>query len=77
MGTVSPGFKGRGRRTEPGVELPPGQYLVEDFPVLSPDRHRTSSRRTGRDAGPIHETTFEKGAAHEFGKRSPSAAADP
>jgi hypothetical protein len=35
MGTVSPGFKGRGRRTEPSVELPPGQYLVEDFPVLS------------------------------------------
>jgi hypothetical protein len=35
MGTVSPGFKGRGRRREPSAELPPGQYLVEDFPVLS------------------------------------------
>jgi DMSO/TMAO reductase YedYZ molybdopterin-dependent catalytic subunit len=33
MGTVSPGFRGRRRR--PSVELPPGQYLVEDFPVLS------------------------------------------
>src|SRR5919204_5847474 len=33
MGTVSRGFRGRGRR--PSVELPPGQYLVEDFPVLS------------------------------------------
>jgi DMSO/TMAO reductase YedYZ molybdopterin-dependent catalytic subunit len=33
MGTVSPGF--RGRRERPGPELPPGQYLVEDFPVLS------------------------------------------
>jgi DMSO/TMAO reductase YedYZ molybdopterin-dependent catalytic subunit len=32
MGTVSRGFKGRRRS---GVELPPGQYLVEDFPVLS------------------------------------------
>jgi hypothetical protein len=32
MGTVSRGFKGR-RRTS--AELPPGQYLVEDFPVLS------------------------------------------
>ena len=32
MGTVSRGFKGRRR---PSVELPPGQYLVEDFPVLS------------------------------------------
>jgi hypothetical protein len=32
MSTVSRGFRGRRR---PGVELPPGQYLVEDFPVLS------------------------------------------
>ena len=32
MGTVSRGFKGRRR---PSVELPPGQYLVEDFPILS------------------------------------------
>jgi DMSO/TMAO reductase YedYZ molybdopterin-dependent catalytic subunit len=33
MGIVSPGFSGR-RRTE-GPDLPPGQYLTEDFPVLS------------------------------------------
>jgi DMSO/TMAO reductase YedYZ molybdopterin-dependent catalytic subunit len=33
MSTVSPGFKGR--RERPSAELPPGQYLVEDFPVLS------------------------------------------
>jgi len=32
MSTVSRGFRGRRRLT---VELPPGQYLVEDFPVLS------------------------------------------
>lgn len=32
MGIVTRGFSGRGRRTE---ELPPGQYLTEDFPVLS------------------------------------------
>jgi DMSO/TMAO reductase YedYZ molybdopterin-dependent catalytic subunit len=32
MGAVSHGFKGRRR---PRVELPPGQYLVQDFPVLS------------------------------------------
>jgi hypothetical protein len=32
MSTVSRGFRGRRR---PSVELPPGQYLVEDFPVLS------------------------------------------
>jgi DMSO/TMAO reductase YedYZ molybdopterin-dependent catalytic subunit len=33
MSTVSPGF--RGRRGRPSAKLPPGQYLVEDFPVLS------------------------------------------
>jgi DMSO/TMAO reductase YedYZ molybdopterin-dependent catalytic subunit len=33
VGIVSPGFRGRPRSQ--GVELPPGQYLVEDFPVLS------------------------------------------
>jgi DMSO/TMAO reductase YedYZ molybdopterin-dependent catalytic subunit len=33
MGRVSPGF--RGRRGRPSAGLPPGQYLVEDFPVLS------------------------------------------
>jgi DMSO/TMAO reductase YedYZ molybdopterin-dependent catalytic subunit len=32
MGIVSPGFHGRGR---PAADLPPGQYLTEDFPVLS------------------------------------------
>ncbi len=33
MGIVSPGFSGRRR---PGADnLPPGQYLVNDFPVLS------------------------------------------
>jgi YD repeat-containing protein len=33
MGIVSPGFSGRRRGS--GTDLPPGQYLVEDFPVLS------------------------------------------
>ncbi|HTP15047.1 MAG TPA: sulfite oxidase-like oxidoreductase [Streptosporangiaceae bacterium] len=33
MGIVSRGFHGRPRRTD--VKLPPGQYLTEDFPVLS------------------------------------------
>ena len=32
MGIVSPGFRGRGRSEQ---KLPPGQYLVTDFPVLS------------------------------------------
>ncbi|PZG01528.1 sulfite oxidase-like oxidoreductase [Micromonospora deserti] len=33
MGIVSPGFTGR--RRSPDARLPPGQYLTEDFPVLS------------------------------------------
>lgn len=33
MGIMSPGF--RGRRRSDDRRLPPGQYLVEDFPVLS------------------------------------------
>ena len=33
MAIVSRGFKGRGRSSDP--DLPPGQYLVTDFPVLS------------------------------------------
>jgi DMSO/TMAO reductase YedYZ molybdopterin-dependent catalytic subunit len=33
MGIVSPGFAGR--RSQAGVQLPPGQYLTPDFPVLS------------------------------------------
>ena len=33
MGIVSPGFQGRRRSAD--RTLPPGQYLTEDFPVLS------------------------------------------
>ncbi|MET9264996.1 sulfite oxidase-like oxidoreductase [Amycolatopsis sp. NPDC004079] len=33
MGVVTPGFTGRARGANP--RLPPGQYLAEDFPVLS------------------------------------------
>jgi DMSO/TMAO reductase YedYZ molybdopterin-dependent catalytic subunit len=33
MGIVSPGFSGR--RRSASADLPPGQYLTEDFPVLS------------------------------------------
>jgi DMSO/TMAO reductase YedYZ molybdopterin-dependent catalytic subunit len=33
VGIVSPGFTGRPRKS--GERLPPGQYLTEDFPVLS------------------------------------------
>src|SRR4051812_27006110 len=39
MGIISPGFHGRRRDT--AVKLPPGQYLTEDFPVLTagPTQH--------------------------------------
>ena len=33
MGVVSPGCRGRRRSDRP--DLPPGQYVTEDFPVLS------------------------------------------
>ncbi|WP_248965133.1 sulfite oxidase-like oxidoreductase [Sphaerisporangium perillae] len=33
MGIISRGFRGRPR--DEGVQLPPGQYLTHDFPVLS------------------------------------------
>ncbi|MEV0069669.1 MULTISPECIES: sulfite oxidase-like oxidoreductase [unclassified Amycolatopsis] len=33
MGVITPGFTGRARGGNP--RLPPGQYLTEDFPVLS------------------------------------------
>jgi len=59
MGIVSPGF--RGRRTPTDTQLPPGQYLTTDFPVLS--------------AGPTPRVTHEEwqltitnetGAAHRW-----------
>ena len=34
-GFFSRGFRGRRRPVEQGTQLPPGQYLVEGFPVLS------------------------------------------
>src|SRR5919202_3322096 len=34
-GFISRGFRGRRRPTKQGTQLPPGQYLVEGFPVLS------------------------------------------
>ena len=54
MGIVSPGFFGR--RRQESAELPPGQYLTYDFPVLSagrdparPHRHVGASRITNED----------------------------
>jgi hypothetical protein len=44
-GSVSRGFRGRRRQTEGDPRLPPKQYLVEGFPVLSAG----SIRRTRLD----------------------------
>jgi DMSO/TMAO reductase YedYZ molybdopterin-dependent catalytic subunit len=55
MGIVSPGFTGR--RRPGGEKLPPGQYLVTDFPVLS--------------AGPtprVHPRTWELRVRSETGQ---------
>ena len=35
MTPISRGFSGRRRDTDEADRLPPGQYLVRDFPVLS------------------------------------------
>ena len=35
MGFISRGFRGRRRDTDTSGRVPPGQYVVEDFPVLS------------------------------------------
>lgn len=57
MGIVSPGFKGRSRPEH--EKLPPGQYLVTDFPVLSAGptpRVDTSSWKFSitTEAGQVH-----------------------
>jgi DMSO/TMAO reductase YedYZ molybdopterin-dependent catalytic subunit len=59
MGIVSPGFFGRRRQTD--VELPPGQYLTTDFPVLSAG----PTPRIERDAWALTITT-ELGDEHRF-----------
>ena len=43
MGFVSRGFKGRPRDMPQDARIPPGQYVVRDFPVLSagPTPHRS------------------------------------
>jgi DMSO/TMAO reductase YedYZ molybdopterin-dependent catalytic subunit len=46
MGFISRGFTGRKRRDDRAGRLPPGQYLVEGFPVLS--------------AGPTPRTPLER-----------------
>ena len=59
MGVVSRGFQGRPRRA--AAELPPGQYLTEDFPVLSAG----PTPRVSHDRWEFVVTT-EAGARHRW-----------
>jgi DMSO/TMAO reductase YedYZ molybdopterin-dependent catalytic subunit len=59
MGIVTPGF--RGRRRGANDRLPPGQYLVEDFPVLSAG----ATPRVDLDTWRFTITT-ESGASHDW-----------
>jgi DMSO/TMAO reductase YedYZ molybdopterin-dependent catalytic subunit len=59
MGIVSPGFKGRSRSER--EKLPPGQYLVTDFPVLSAG----PTPRVDTDSWKFSITT-EAGQAHSW-----------
>jgi DMSO/TMAO reductase YedYZ molybdopterin-dependent catalytic subunit len=62
MGIVSRGFEGRRRGSDP--RLPPGQYLVTDFPVLSAG----PTPRVSRDAWEFRITT-ETGDFHRWSWR--------
>ena len=57
MSLVSRGFRGRPREQAGGDRLPPGQYLVRDFPVLSagPTPHTALSQWTFSITGEIDE----------------------
>lgn len=59
MGIISRGFEGRRRGSDP--RLPPGQYLVTDFPVLSAG----PTPRVSRDDWEFRITT-ETGAFHRW-----------
>jgi DMSO/TMAO reductase YedYZ molybdopterin-dependent catalytic subunit len=57
MDFISRGFRGRPREQAPAGRLPPGQYVVRDFPVLSagPTPHTPHSRWTFSITGEIDE----------------------
>jgi len=62
MSFVSPGFSGRRRRDQQD-RLPPGQYLVRDFPVLSagPTPHLSTDRwefTITTETGQVHKWSW-------------------
>ena len=59
MGIVTPGFRGRARSRD--ADLPPGQYLTHDFPVLSAG----PTPRVRAEDWELSVTT-EVGAVHRF-----------
>jgi len=59
MGIVNPGFGGRRRSSRP--DLPPGQYLTEDFPVLTAG----PTQRVATDTWELTVTT-ETGQVHRW-----------
>ena len=57
MGRISRGFRGRHRTDAPRDRVPPGQYVTDDFPVLSagPTPHTPLGRWTFAIDGEIDE----------------------
>ncbi|TMJ98039.1 MAG: sulfite oxidase-like oxidoreductase [Actinobacteria bacterium] len=57
MAHVSRGFRGRRREEAPSERLPPGQYLTDDFPVLSagPTPHTPLAEWDFRLTGALEE----------------------
>jgi hypothetical protein len=71
MSTVSRGFRGRRR---PSAQLPSGQYLVKDFPVLSAAPTPASTSPTGSWSSPAGPTSggAETGTPSSFCPARPS-----
>jgi DMSO/TMAO reductase YedYZ molybdopterin-dependent catalytic subunit len=57
MSPISRGFRGRARAPETSARVPPGQYLTDDFPVLSagPTPHTSLDEWTFAITGEVDE----------------------
>ncbi len=71
---VSRGFEGKRRRDAPANRLPPGQYVVTDWPVLSAgptprislDKWRFSIEQLGKEVASWNWEEFQKLPSQEF-----------
>ena len=63
MPLISRGFQGRRRDDDPEGRLPPGQYLTDDFPVLSagPTPHTPLDEWTFTIEGGAEPVTLDVG----------------